>query len=216
MNSSDPNAAGPSVRDSTTVPEPETFYLSIVPVARHKPHGAERGNGSVPLSLNQLKAGEMIQRVHDDANQLLNNMQGLLQSNFSTGDSKRSSVPGVVFSDPDLLVAQRLSQHIAGGMDELVALSHKSARDMERSLGMPPPYKVRRLHKTDSTGSYHSPKPRRSTRLICHSCHVTSTPQWRNGPAGHCTLCNVCGLMYAKRLHKHGHSIRSPHSSLIS
>lgn len=86
-------------------------------------------------------------------------MQGLLQSNFSTGDSKRSSVPGVVFSDPDLLVAQRLSQHIAGGMDELVALSHKSARDMERSLGMPPPYKVRRLHKTDSTGSYHSPKP---------------------------------------------------------
>ncbi|TLD22430.1 hypothetical protein PspLS_08169 [Pyricularia sp. CBS 133598] len=28
---------------------------------------------------------------------------------------------------------------------------------------------------------------------------VTNTPQWRPGPAGHGTLCNVCGLLFAKR-----------------
>jgi hypothetical protein len=33
----------------------------------------------------------------------------------------------------------------------------------------------------------------------CEFCHVEETPKWREGPHGPCTLCNVCGLIYAKR-----------------
>ncbi|KAL1922814.1 uncharacterized protein VTP21DRAFT_9190 [Calcarisporiella thermophila] len=33
---------------------------------------------------------------------------------------------------------------------------------------------------------------------ICHSCNTTETPEWRRGPDGARTLCNACGLVYAK------------------
>ncbi|KAG2204798.1 hypothetical protein INT47_004073, partial [Mucor saturninus] len=32
----------------------------------------------------------------------------------------------------------------------------------------------------------------------CHSCHISETPEWRRGPDGARTLCNACGLHYAK------------------
>ncbi|KYR03113.1 putative GATA-binding transcription factor [Tieghemostelium lacteum] len=34
--------------------------------------------------------------------------------------------------------------------------------------------------------------------LKCHLCEVTETPEWRRGPDGDHTLCNACGLHYAK------------------
>ncbi|UNI17117.1 hypothetical protein JDV02_003493 [Purpureocillium takamizusanense] len=33
----------------------------------------------------------------------------------------------------------------------------------------------------------------------CHRCGRARTPQWRNGPDGYGTLCNVCGLLFSKR-----------------
>ncbi|OBS24577.1 hypothetical protein FPOA_05119 [Fusarium poae] len=33
----------------------------------------------------------------------------------------------------------------------------------------------------------------------CTFCNETDTPRWRQGPEGRRTLCNVCGLIYAKR-----------------
>ncbi|EDR05583.1 uncharacterized protein LACBIDRAFT_302899 [Laccaria bicolor S238N-H82] len=32
----------------------------------------------------------------------------------------------------------------------------------------------------------------------CLGCNATSTPEWRRGPMGPRTLCNACGLVYAK------------------
>ncbi|KAG1196861.1 hypothetical protein G6F70_007105 [Rhizopus microsporus] len=36
----------------------------------------------------------------------------------------------------------------------------------------------------------------------CHSCGTTETPEWRRGPDGARTLCNACGLHYAKLVRK--------------
>ncbi|KAL4066151.1 hypothetical protein J3A83DRAFT_4098818 [Scleroderma citrinum] len=36
----------------------------------------------------------------------------------------------------------------------------------------------------------------------CLGCNATSTPEWRRGPLGPRTLCNACGLVYAKLLKK--------------
>ncbi|EWZ80225.1 hypothetical protein FOWG_15860 [Fusarium oxysporum f. sp. lycopersici MN25] len=47
-------------------------------------------------------------------------------------------------------------------------------------------------------------------KMSCTSCHTNTTPQWREGPSGPRTLCNFCGLIYAKRQQKH-HAGASSH-----
>lgn len=37
----------------------------------------------------------------------------------------------------------------------------------------------------------------------CTSCFTKETPKWREGPFGSHTLCNVCGLLFAKRQARH-------------
>jgi len=42
-------------------------------------------------------------------------------------------------------------------------------------------------------------KKRKKPPTICLECGVGETPEWRRGPQGPRTLCNACGLRYAKR-----------------
>ncbi|KAJ1769945.1 hypothetical protein LPJ74_003594 [Coemansia sp. RSA 1843] len=47
----------------------------------------------------------------------------------------------------------------------------------------------------------------------CRSCGISETPEWRRGPDGARTLCNACGLHYAKLNKKRAHEATS-HASL--
>lgn len=40
--------------------------------------------------------------------------------------------------------------------------------------------------------------PRTAPPGRCHSCNISETPEWRRGPEGARTLCNACGLHFAK------------------
>ncbi|KAF5620830.1 GATA zinc finger domain protein [Fusarium sp. NRRL 52700] len=46
--------------------------------------------------------------------------------------------------------------------------------------------------------------------MSCMSCQTEVTPRWRKGPSGPRTLCNFCGLIYAKRQQKY-HDAPSSH-----
>ncbi|KAF8959491.1 GATA zinc finger-domain-containing protein, partial [Flammula alnicola] len=50
----------------------------------------------------------------------------------------------------------------------------------------------------------------------CHSCNIRETPEWRRGPDGARTLCNACGLHYAKLMRKRDKSANgeAPHIDL--
>ncbi|KAH3757841.1 hypothetical protein Pelo_10393 [Pelomyxa schiedti] len=37
------------------------------------------------------------------------------------------------------------------------------------------------------------------SQLYCHFCGRKNTPEWRKGPEGPATLCNACGLQWAKK-----------------
>lgn len=37
---------------------------------------------------------------------------------------------------------------------------------------------------------------------VCTECHVEESPEWRKGPKGPKTLCNACGLRWAKKFRK--------------
>ncbi|ORX88039.1 hypothetical protein K493DRAFT_341414, partial [Basidiobolus meristosporus CBS 931.73] len=66
------------------------------------------------------------------------------------------------------------------------------------------------LEAEKKTSPKHSPSPLKSAekpkkrtknnqaKLYCHSCNCTDTPEWRKGPLGPRTLCNACGLIWAK------------------
>ncbi|KAI0077763.1 hypothetical protein K474DRAFT_1707092 [Panus rudis PR-1116 ss-1] len=45
-------------------------------------------------------------------------------------------------------------------------------------------------------------QPPQEGSQTCLGCNATSTPEWRRGPMGPRTLCNACGLVYAKLIKK--------------
>ncbi|KAK1676944.1 hypothetical protein BDP55DRAFT_103243 [Colletotrichum godetiae] len=176
-----------------------------------------------PMSLNHLKASEIIQRVHGDANNLLRNIQSLLRysrvpDSATTHDGGRH-VPSVLLGNPKLLHAQKISQHITGDMAELVAISQKSK---EAALRVRRPNHLRKIRRKQHGAAEHTmdhqTNDSMSDPFVCHNCHTTFTPQWRSGPAGPHTLCNVCGLIHAMRQRKQGlrHSNRVSASSSLS
>jgi len=42
--------------------------------------------------------------------------------------------------------------------------------------------------------------PLNKTNLVCQKCGTSDTPEWRKGPEGPNSLCNACGLQFAKRV----------------
>lgn len=57
----------------------------------------------------------------------------------------------------------------------------------------------------DGQGRPQAPTIRKPTSSVapghsCQECGTTQSPEWRKGPNGSKTLCNACGLRYAKRL----------------
>lgn len=64
---------------------------------------------------------------------------------------------------------------------------HAAKRPYPTSSKCPPPSSAR------------SHNPHKNIKLTCLQCGTHSTPEWRSGPQGRQTLCNVCGLMHQKR-----------------
>jgi len=55
------------------------------------------------------------------------------------------------------------------------------------------------IKKNEEDNINHSPE-KHKIEHACELCRATCTPEWRRGPTGRNTLCNACGLRYAKRL----------------
>ncbi|KAI1614372.1 hypothetical protein EDD36DRAFT_418207 [Exophiala viscosa] len=85
------------------------------------------------------------------------------------------------------------------------ALSERRARQAEEYHGLPDGYRNPAL---GDRGERDAKKQRRGQKAAppgrCHSCNRAETPEWRRGPDGARTLCNACGLHYAKLTRKMG------------
>lgn len=53
-----------------------------------------------------------------------------------------------------------------------------------------------------SAGNGASSKSGNAPQYVCVTCGRTDSPEWRKGPMGAKTLCNACGLRWAKRNQK--------------
>ena len=65
--------------------------------------------------------------------------------------------------------------------------AHLSTSTSAPSASMPPKRVRKRKDEADQS---------------CLSCSATETPEWRKGPTGPRTLCNACGLLFAKQSRK--------------
>ena len=54
----------------------------------------------------------------------------------------------------------------------------------------------------DGKGPQYKKRSRAPAPGSCQACGTTETPEWRRGPDGARTLCNACGLHYAKLVRK--------------
>ncbi|CVL07684.1 uncharacterized protein FMAN_14562 [Fusarium mangiferae] len=87
---------------------------------------------------------------------------------------------------------------------EGLGVSHKRSRRQSH----PPKHQRHQRQRQDL--QLEQPNSAHPTTMSCTSCRTEETPRWREGPAGPRTLCNFCGLLYAKRQQK-CHSAPSSH-----
>jgi hypothetical protein len=72
-----------------------------------------------------------------------------------------------------------------------------------------PPVQVLSHASCDGTNSAHVKKTERKVARPgrCHQCARVESPEWRRGPGGLRSLCNACGLHYAKKERKKRESV---------
>ncbi|KAF3811723.1 GATA zinc finger domain-containing protein 7 [Colletotrichum gloeosporioides] len=151
------------------------------------------GENSTRLSLRRLKQGESHQRIHHGASELLRLSQSFPgYHGQSEGGGFHSAADQALPSDSDLHHMAQLSHNIANNIFDIFALRKEDRASNRRRHSQSAVHANAISRKGDKGGG-------EVGELYCHKCRRTDTPQWRLGPDGPMTLCNVCGLMYAKR-----------------
>ncbi|KAH0426018.1 hypothetical protein CcaCcLH18_10601 [Colletotrichum camelliae] len=162
------------------------------------------------LSFNHLKQGESHQRIRHGATQLLRLTENFAGYNGPGIDGGYETTNDQALpSDSDIRAMTRLSHGIARDISEIMALrkndpgQHKR-KSMEEQFGVvgPSSQAGMGMPMPDYASTAGRTKNRRKVEFSCHKCHRVDTPEWRPGPDGPSTLCNVCGLIYAKRERK--------------
>ncbi|KAK8111742.1 Zinc finger- GATA-type [Apiospora kogelbergensis] len=150
---------------------------------------------------------ELDVQVHEDAQALL----GLIQQTREGQDGSKHRA-GALPSDGDLAALTFTAQGLANKLQSIRNHRHKTRRTRNRlhtsaqcvlhRPGSENGGGERVSEPTTSSASTSAatsrPAPRRHSP--CNDCNRTKTPEWRAGPTGPEALCNVCGLLYAKRM----------------
>lgn len=122
-------------------------------------------------------------------------------------------------SEDDLYAILDLSQNIGNNIDKILALRNQNVVPTEIEsiqddvdVDVLSPVESNHVSQHHPLGNLCSRRrkgddallgqrvpAKRPRSITCRTCSTHHTPKWRNGPAGPGTLCNVCGLIYAKR-----------------
>lgn len=101
-----------------------------------------------------------------------------------------------IFNQPNILPLRQIVSHqpINTGSDSSLVNSLLSNVSFSAPLSSnnDPEIKTRKSKKTKPEDDVH----------VCTDCGTVDSPEWRRGPQGPKTLCNACGLRFAKRTRK--------------
>ncbi|KAK2043017.1 GATA zinc finger protein [Colletotrichum somersetense] len=149
--------------------------------------------------------------------------------NMETGDRSsalnvaltREALEGVAGSRPDSL-KDKMARYEGGAShtDTIEMLTGLRYIEGERSRGITTGNASPTLIKGDAgiaipldrdprTGDKKK-KLKTSEEYVCTDCGTLDSPEWRKGPSGPKTLCNACGLRWAKKEKKNRHNGNNP------
>ncbi|KAK7935906.1 hypothetical protein PG985_001401 [Apiospora marii] len=143
------------------------------------------------------------EKVHEDTQELL----GLIQQ---TRDGHRHGARSSAYalpSDRDLAALTSTAQGLVNKLQSIRQHRHSTLSRRTRRAHRPCDH-YRHPDDTNAAaggeGGQRFPRPPAvpGTHSPCDDCNRTKTPEWRAGPTGPEALCNVCGLLYAKRLYR--------------
>ncbi|ORY61009.1 uncharacterized protein BCR38DRAFT_50496 [Pseudomassariella vexata] len=166
-------------------------------VARIGPDGDLGSHGNHQFWLKEIKIAESLYTIHGSAKHLLDFTGNML----GCDDKAAPRRPIAMMSDSDVAFMSQLTNEIARSVGGISAARAYGVRSNKR--------KSKRLENREMIQQWTSAHSSSSKRIhlskeesSCHKCGRTDTPEWRKGPEGPGTLCNVCGLLYAKTKQK--------------
>ncbi|KAK6583035.1 hypothetical protein PZA11_004111 [Diplocarpon coronariae] len=126
--------------------------------------------------------------------------------------SSHSRVPDRMPSMESVDDMIRHQEKLAGALQQMKAMIYEQAQNTanqrlreQGARGLGDDYELG-MYEDDMKSHYGSESKKRRGRAAppgrCHSCNRAETPEWRRGPDGARTLCNACGLHYAKLTRK--------------
>ncbi|OHW90609.1 GATA zinc finger protein [Colletotrichum incanum] len=210
--------SGPSSPRSASLPRSESSPAGTHLLTATNPtelHGDASDDGQqdpgspTRLSWNYLRQGESHQRIRHGAKQLLR-----LTENFSgyngpgPAGGYETANEHALPNDDDLRTMSRLSHSIRRDISEIKALRKDDPNAHKRKVGESSQQQAAVRNDAPGRKTQSGRRPRHKVEFSCHKCHRVDTPEWRPGPDGPSTLCNVCGLIYAKRERKKEESTR--------
>jgi len=129
-----------------------------------------------------------------------------------------STLPGLVEVE-DMMSKSRLQLDSLSKIREVIvaqqlAYDQQAAEQRQQQKAYAEPIMSGGPHEDDMKAGFagSDPKKRRGRAAPpgrCHSCNRAETPEWRRGPDGARTLCNACGLHYAKLTRKQNNASKN-------
>jgi len=146
--------------------------------------------------------GTDMTRLSESCRQRLSEQNGVLQNIASPAD-----IDKIISRLQTMTESCRLLREVVVQAPHLMGADDRNAMAMSNGYGQHDSNGY--SDEPKSAGLYQQPdtKKRRGRAAPpgrCHSCNRAETPEWRRGPDGARTLCNACGLHYAKLTRKIG------------
>ncbi|TFK30049.1 GATA-domain-containing protein [Coprinopsis marcescibilis] len=133
----------------------------------------------------------LLQRITELRKQLPPQVASEIAASYASGDASSS-----IYSSSSLLASRSatLDQEIKGSQNDHHRLS---AAFPSNTNAVVPEEEVE-----DGTKKKKIKKSHGAEQYVCVKCGKTDSPEWRKGPQGPKTLCNACGLRWAKQSKK--------------
>ncbi|CAG8507612.1 3495_t:CDS:2 [Cetraspora pellucida] len=157
------------------------------------------------VSLNSEKTSVDLKKIIDHCS-LIGQFAAQYSDMRSQSGSRSLNWPSTIPNEPNSIPTEaHVTEMINKAFEVLYVLN--ALKDETVNRRGPSEIELIRNKRTTSGVAPTRPKYRKRTKRPappgrCHSCNIQETPEWRRGPDGARTLCNACGLHFAKLTRK--------------